>query len=371
MTRLLGIGVIGLGGAGGRHARALQSGRVEGAKLVAASDPSADKRSAFGTLASESSGQWLGRADVDGVVVATPHPTHVALACSALRAGHHVLVEKPLGINKAECEAALAVWAELGAQRPLFGVVHDYRADPRFVWLRERLLSGELGRVERVVWQATDWFRSEAYYRASPWRGKFSSEGGGVLVNQAPHLLDTLLWLFGRPRRVWGRCQFGRFHDIEVEDDVTAQLEFASGTSALVVVGTGEAPGTNRLEISADRGRIVIDGGAALVHRNREPASVHRRRDNCARPLADVERVELGMRTPTGLSLLKNFVGAMRGQASLLAPAEEALHAVELANAILLSSLLDRSIELPLDSAEFARAFADLTRASRLRANSG
>jgi predicted dehydrogenase len=212
--------------------------------------------------------------------------------------------------------------------------------------------------VERVVWQATDFFRTESYYRASAWRGTYRGEGGGVLVNQAPHVFDTLVWLLGKPKRVLGSCRFGRFHEIEVEDDVTAELRFATGATALVVVATGEAPGTNRLEISGDRGRIVIEGGSALIHRNRELASQFRTRESCGRPLSDVERLELERGPATASLLLANFVQAIAKAEPIAAPAAEAASAVEVANAVLWSSWLERPIELPLDALGFERALA-------------
>ncbi|MGC4091439.1 MAG: Gfo/Idh/MocA family oxidoreductase [Polyangiaceae bacterium] len=252
--------------------------------------------------------------------------------------------------------------------RPEFGVVHDFRADARFGWLKAQLERGEFGRVERVVWQATDWYRTAAYYENSGWRGRFASEGGGLLVNQAPHLFDTLTWLFGVPRRVFGQCRFGRFHEVEVEDDVTALIDFVGGHSALVVASTGESPGTNRLEVSCDRGRIVMEDGSALVHRSREAASVHRRREPSGRPLADVERIELPRRTPTGIALLSNFVAAIEGREALLAPAEQALSAVEMANAVLWSSLLGRALTLPLDGSAFEGVLAQLSERGARRA---
>jgi predicted dehydrogenase len=188
-----------------------------------------------------------------------------------------------------------------------------------------------------------------------------------LLVNQAPHLLDLLLWLFGSPSRVTGFCRFGRFHEIEVEDDMTAMLDFPSGMSALVIASTGEAPGTNRLEVSCDRGRIVLEEAAARVHRNREPASAHRRREVSGRPLADVEQLEFPVRSPTGLALLSNFVAAIGGRERLLAPAHEAAAAVEVANAILWSSLLERPLTLPIDGPGFERALLELAVASAER----
>lgn len=359
MASELGIGVFGLGSAGARHARALASGLVPGAYLAAVCEPLHERRAEFDAFAASDPAEVFARPDVDAVVIATPHRAHVELGIAALRSGRHVLMEKPLGVHKAECERILA--AHHAARKLTFGVVHDYRAHPRFQWLRAQLSRGEFGRVERVVWQATDWYRTEAYYRGSSWRGSYAGEGGGLLVNQLPHLLDTLVWLFGAPKKVLGRCGFGRFHEVEVEDDVTALIDFAGGASAVLVASTGESPGTNRLEISCDRGRIVLEDGAALVHKSREAASAHRRREASGRPLADVERVEFPNRAATGLLLLKNFVQAVAGREPLLAPAEQAVIAIETANAVLWSSLLERALELPIDAAGFESVLAELS----------
>jgi predicted dehydrogenase len=352
---LLGVGVIGLGSAGARHARNLAEGRVNGARLAAVCDPLQERQREFAVPGFADAGALLASASVDAVVIATPHRLHVPLGRAALASGRHVLVEKPLGVHRAECDELLAEHRALDEGRPVFGVVHDYRVDPRYAWLKELLAAGEFGRVERVVWQATDLYRTLAYYHSSAWRGRFATEGGGLLLNQAPHLLDTLVWLLGAPKRVFGLCRFGQFHDIEVEDDVTAAIDFASGVRAVLIAGTGEAPGTNRLEISCDRGRIVLEGHEALVQRNREPASAHRRRERSGKPLSDVERITLPKAERTRVEVLTNFVAAIRGEARLLVPASEAVRAVEVANAILWSSIEGRALDLPLDGAGFAR----------------
>lgn len=361
MASELGIGVLGLGSAGARHARAIADGAVPGAFLAAVCDPLSERRAGFDAFGSSGAQELLARPEVGAVVIATPHRTHVELGVAALEAGRHVLMEKPLGVHKAECERVLAAHRAAHVAGLKFGVVHDYRAHPRFQWLRAQLARGELGRVERVVWQATDWYRTGAYYQGSSWRGRYASEGGGLLVNQLPHLFDTLVWLFGAPQRVLGQCRFGRFHEVEVEDDVTALIDFAAGHSAVVIASTGEAPGTNRLEVSCDRGRIVLEDGAALVHRNREASSSHRRREGAGRPLADVERLDFPARSATGLALLTNFVAAIAGREALLAPAEQAVRAVETANAVLWSSLLGRALTLPIDAAGFEGVLAELS----------
>lgn len=335
---------------------------MPGAHLAAVADTDPTRCEQFAAPGFADLRRVLSLTDVGAVVVATPHPSHTELCAQALRAGRHVLVEKPLGVHKAECLRVLGVHETLASRALRFGVVHDYRADPRMVWLKDVLASGALGRVERAVWQATDFYRTDEYYRSSPWRGTFAGEGGGLLVNQAPHLVDTLIWLFGMPVRVAGFCRFGRFHDIEVEDDVTAVLDFKSGQSAVLIASTGEAPGANRLDISCDRGHVLVEKTKIVLHKNRESTSAHRQREASARPLADCEELRFAPGAPTGLTLLRNFVASIRGAEPLLAPAAEAARAVEVANAILWSSLLGHPLDLPIDGSRFTLVLRELMR---------
>ncbi|HET9956870.1 MAG TPA: Gfo/Idh/MocA family oxidoreductase, partial [Polyangiaceae bacterium] len=292
MTQDLRIGVIGLGYAGTRHARALQDGRIPGARLHAVCDQDPGRAAAFPDSVHARLDDIFAEPALDAVVIATPHRSHVELCENALREGLSVLVEKPFGVHAAECRRALAAHSDAirsaalhsatkrtetapqeqvsaRIQRSvmplLLGVVHDYRVEPKFIWLKELIQRGELGRVVRFTWQATNFFRTEAYFQTSPWRGRFLTEGGGILVNQAPHLLDAVAWLFGVPRRLFASCGFGRYHQIEVEDDVNALLEYADGTRGNLQLSTGESPGTQRLDVSFDGGRVVVEGNEAVI----------------------------------------------------------------------------------------------------------
>jgi len=356
----LGFAVVGLGGAGARYANALSRGEIAAARLVGVCDVVPERGKSFGVPAFRSAQELFAARGLDAVVIATPHLSHCALSEAALAAGLHVLAEKPLGVHKHECERVLAFHAGLGPQRPLFGVVHNYRADARFRKLKALISGGHLGAVHRVIWQATHWFRTDAYYRDSSWRGRFATEGGGVLVNQAPHVLDTLVWLFGPVRFVRGDCRFGRFHDTEVEDEVSADIEFATGVRALLVISTGEAPGVHRLEVAADGGRAVLEDDVLLLQRNRELSSTFRRRERSGAPEQLLERCPGPQGFPPGTALLENFVDAIHGRSALLSPAEQALAAVELGNAILWSSLLDQRLELPISGSDFQAVWAEL-----------
>ncbi|HEX6765896.1 MAG TPA: Gfo/Idh/MocA family oxidoreductase, partial [Polyangiaceae bacterium] len=225
------------------------------------------------------------------------------------------------------------------------------RADPRFLLLKKLLEDGTLGRVQRIAWTVTDCFRSEAYYRSAEWRGSFRGEGGGLLVNQCSHQLDLWQWLFGMPVRVRAFLGLGRFHSIEVEDEASAFLEYADGATGVFVASTGEAPGTNRLEVAGERAKVVVEGDAVELWRNRV-STPDRIRSESARekgPTVDHERIVLPVGGLDGARLLQNFVRAIRGHEPLLAPAAEGLASVELATALLEAGLTGRTVELPLE----------------------
>jgi predicted dehydrogenase len=277
------------------------------------------------------------------------------LALAALKAGFHVLLEKPIAVQKSEAVRLVAAARRRPAQ--VFGTVFNQRTDPYFRKIRELVHGGTMGAMRRAGWTITNWFRPEAYYRSSPWRATWAGEGGGVLLNQCPHNLDLLQWMIGMPRRVRAHCHFGRYHDIEVEDDVSAYLEYADGAHATFIASTGEAPGTNRLEIALDGGRLVYENDTLQIMRNATPAPVFSRtsRELYSAPRATVDKL-------TGLGhggqhneILVNFTAAILDGVPLIAPAAEGLAALELANAMLLSTWTKQTVELPLDGAAYEK----------------
>ncbi len=359
------LGIIGMGLMGSGHARSILDGRVPHCELVAACDPDRRLQSDFPDLPWVDSVPALLRAGiVDAVLIATPHYAHTAAGIAALKAGLHVLVEKPISVHKAD---ALKLLAAHRSRKQVFSAMFNQRTDPRYQTLRRMVKNGELGRVRRINWIITDWFRPDAYYKHAGWRATWAGEGGGVLLNQCPHNLDLFQWIFGMPAKVRGFCQLGRYHKIEVEDDVTAYFEYADGTTGVFITSTGEAPGTNRLEVTAERGRLVIEGGRFEFLRNEVPTSEFSRRskEKFKAPATTL----VSVRVPEGngeqhVGILKNFTRAILRGEPLLAPAAEGLHSVELANAILMSSLEGKTVELPLVSARYAKLLADLKKRS-------
>ncbi len=347
------LGIVGLGNMGAIHADSVLAGKIRGLKLVAVCDSDASRLGRYQGISHFASvDAMIAAGAIDAILIATPHYYHVPMGITALRAGLHVLIEKPLSVHKADGERLVA--AHQG-RRQVFAAMFNQRTDPLFQRIREMIQGGELGEVRRINWIITDWFRTEAYYASNGWRATWAGEGGGILLNQCPHNLDLLQWIFGQPQRVRAFCRFGRYHDIEVEDDVTAYLEFAHGTTGVLIASTGEAPGTNRLEVTAEGGRVVCEENRILLTRNAVPMSEFSRKVSqaFARPETTVSSIAFPNHGGQHNEVLQNFADAVRDGRPLIAPAAEGLRSVELANAMLLSTWLDKTVELPLEPLVF------------------
>ena len=367
MAKTVRLGIVGVGGMGATHARLVLEGRVEGLRLAALadrSDPAARVPELAGIPAFPPGDAMLKSGLIDAVLIATPHYAHTADGIAALKAGLHVLVEKPISVHKADALRLLA--AHRGRGRQVFAAMFNQRTDPAFLRIRALMSAGELGELCRVQWTSTHWFRTDAYYTSSAWRATWAGEGGGILLNQCPHQLDMLHWLFGLPQRVRASCGFGRYHAIEVEDDVTACLTWKGGATGVFIASTGESPGTNRLEIVGTRARVVFENDRLAITRNQVPMDAFARTapGPFDRPPANEETVHLPDRGGQHLAILQNFSDAIRTGTPLIAPAREGLASVELANAMLLSAWTDREIELPLDADRYARALSRRVRSS-------
>jgi predicted dehydrogenase len=296
----------------------------------------------------------------NAVLIATPHYSHTSLGVDALRHGLHVLVEKPISVHKADAERLLAAHTD---PRLVFAAMFMMRTDPVFQKIRSLLQNGDLGPVQRLAWTITNWFRPDAYYASAPWRGTWKGEGGGVLLNQCPHQLDLLQWFIGMPCRLRAFCHLGKYHRIEVEDEVTAYLEYDNGATATFIASTGEAPGANRLEIAGDNGRLVFENSTLTFIRNEVPASEFCRttREMFVGPPTQTAVIPIEGVGGQHMAIVRNFVDAILDGTPLIAPAAEGIRSVELANAMLLSSLQQRTIALPMDGAVFEKELLRLT----------
>jgi predicted dehydrogenase len=344
------LGIIGIGSMGSVHAQNVVEGKIPRCQLTAVCDPKRERMQRFSSAEPFDSADDLLRAsDTDAVLIATPHYSHTTIGIQALESGRHVLVEKPISVHKADAERLIAARRR---SDQVFAAMFNQRTDPFFLKLRRMIQSGELGAIRRVNWTITNWFRTEAYYLSSDWRATWAGEGGGVLLNQCPHNLDLFQWIFGMPTKVRAFCRFGRYHDIEVEDDVTAYLEYSNGMTAVFIASTGEAPGANRLEVAAEYGQVIIENDQFLFTRNEVRMGEFSRTDPGRFSVPPIWQIKIPIdgHGPQHNGILSNFIAAILDKAPLIAPAQEGINSLELANAFMLSTLEDRTVELPIDA---------------------
>lgn len=359
------LGIVGLGNMGKTHLANIRAGKVTGLRVTALCE-------SVGTLPPLVEGEtpftdveaMIHSGKIDAILICTPHFSHTTIGISALNAGLHVLVEKPISVHKADCERLIAAHTN---KKQVFAAMFNQRTNATFKKVKDLIDSGEIGEVRRIHWEVTNWFRTNYYYATGGWRGTWKGEGGGVLMNQCPHNLDLFQWLFGMPDTIRGFCQFGRFHEIEVEDNVTAYMAYKNGTTATFITSTGEAPGANRLEIIAEQGRLTITDGTQIhFQRNRQPMGKFCMEAEAAFAAPETWSMNIPVDQSGGQhnEILQNFTNAILKDEHLLSPAEQGIYSVELANAILLSTWQDKTIELPFDSADYEKLLIEKGEAS-------
>ena len=361
------FGIIGMGNMGKYHADYLLANKVARAELTAFMEPSGRNRDRYKQLKYFDNSEKLIRSgEVDAVIIATPHYSHTTIGIDALQHGLHILVEKPISVHKADCERLIAA---AKARKQVFAAMFQLRTEPKYRKLKALLDNKELGQLTRINWIISDWYRTEAYYSSGGWRATWRGEGGGVLLNQCPHNIDLLIWLCGMPSRVRGFCQLGRFHNIEVEDNVTAYLEWPNGATGVFITSTGESPGTNRLEIVGERGKLVIENNKIHFTRNEVSMLEFSKTSKAGFARPEIWNVDVpydSAAVAQHQTVAQNFVDAILDGGPLIAPGSEGLHSVEFANAVLYSSLENKTIDLPLDSAAYERKLQELIASSKL-----
>ena len=360
------LGIIGVGSMGGIHANMVLKGKIKRCKLTAVCDINPKALAKFDDRVAKFStaGAMLKSDKIDAVLIATPHYFHVPLAIKVLKAGLHVLVEKPMSVQKSECEKLIKESKK--HKKQVFSLMFNQRTDPSYRKLKDMVQSGSLGKLERMSWTITDWFRTDAYYRSGGWRATWSGEGGGVLVNQCPHQLDLLQWLCGMPTKVTAHCSIGKTHKIEVEDEVTAYLEFKGGATGVFTTSTGEAPGSNRLELACDNAKVVVEDRTIKIWKNKMPAAKYCRTTKNAMGGPGTTYREIKFKTSgrQHAGIMQNFTDAILDGSPLVAPGAEGINNVELANAMLLSGMTEKAVELPMKTASYNRLLKDLVNKS-------
>ncbi|MDX1951284.1 MAG: Gfo/Idh/MocA family oxidoreductase [Verrucomicrobiota bacterium] len=359
------VGVVGLGNMGRFHSDYLSQGKVGRCELAAVASSDPQKLAKYPNAKKFASGEELiDSGMVDAVLIATPHYSHTTFGIRALNRGLHIMVEKPISVHKADC---LRLIEASRKTKLVFGAMFQLRTEPRYQKLKKLIVEGELGEIVRVSWIITDWFRTEAYYSSGGWRATWKGEGGGALLNQCPHQLDLMQWLCGMPSKIHGFAQFGRYHNIEVEDNVTVYFEYPNGATGVFITSTGESPGTNRFEIAGDRGKIVIEQGKVSFTRNESSMREFSRsaKSGFARP--DVWNIDIPIENASSqhATVMQNFVDAILDGAPLIVPGEEGLRSVEWANAALYSTWTGQTVELPLDATAYEKLLQEKIAASK------
>lgn len=347
------IGIIGIGNMGSGHANNILKGLVPSAELTAVCDTDPAKLEKARREWPESiqkfdnAETFFEKAPIDAVIVATPHYFHPVYVTEALNRGFHALSEKPAGVYTKAVQEMNAV-AEKSDK--VFGIMFNQRTNPVYQKVRDIIQSGELGEMKRSVWIITNWYRSQAYYNSGGWRATWSGEGGGVLLNQDPHQLDLWQWMCGMPTKVRAFMQYGKGRDIEVENDVTAYVEYANGATGLFVTSTHEAPGTNRLEVSGDRGKLVVEDGKLTFWRNRIGEKEFNANSVITGKQGSPECWKIEVPTapaPNGhATVLENFCKACMGQEKLLAPGIEGIRGLTISNGMHLSAWTESTVDL-------------------------
>lgn len=349
------VGVMGVGNMGRSHASKLYNGEVKGAKLTAVCDLMKEKLKwveenlGDDVQLFQDENQFFKKADVDALIIATPHYHHPQCAMNAFQQKLHVLLEKPAGVYTKNVREMNETAEQSGL---VFSMMYNQRTNPLFQKVRSLIQSGELGEIKRTNWIITDWYRSQSYYDSSEWRATWKGEGGGVLLNQSPHQLDLWQWTTGlMPKKVRGYMNYGKYHDIEVEDDVTAYVEYENGATGVFITSTGEAPGTNRYEIVGDRGKIVVENNKLMFHRLTQSEREFNATDQTGFGRPECWEIEVPIKgeATEHVGIMQNWVDAIRTGKELLAPGEEGIKGLEISNAIYLSSWLDETVELPIN----------------------
>ena len=352
------LGIIGVGNMGTGHAKNLVEGKVPRMKLAAVADVNparlewAKENLPEDVARFATAEEMMDSGLIDAVIVAVPHYFHPPLSMMAMKKGIHVMSEKPAGVYTKQVREMI----ECSEEHPdvVFGMMFNQRTNCVYRKMHELIQGGSLGAIKRVNWIITNWYRTQAYYDSGDWRATWAGEGGGVLLNQCPHNLDLLQWICGMPSKITAFVHEGKWHDIEVEDDVTAYMEYPNGATGVFITTTGDAPGTNRFEVTLEYGKIVCEVGQETKLTLWKLAE--NERDFCKNspsgfgtPEMEVIEVETDGENLQHVGVLRAFTGAILDGTPLVAKGAEGINGLSLSNAMHLSSWLGKPIELPVD----------------------
>lgn len=348
------LGIIGIGNMGSGHANSVVKGMCPDFVLAAVADTNPKRlewaKTALGDVKTfNTAEEMLDSGCIDACIVAVPHYDHTKYAIECMKRGIHVMVEKPAGVYTKQVREM----NEEAEKHPevVFGMMFNQRTNHVYRKMRELVQSGIYGDIRRTNWIITDWYRPQAYYDSGDWRATWSGEGGGVLLNQCPHQLDLWQWICGMPVKLQSHLHFGKWHDIEVEDDVTTYCEYANGATGVFITTTGDARGTNRFEIQLDKAKIVADysGLSVIEFEMTEQEFSATNKVPFGNLKANKVEIETDGKNDQHVGVLNAWGGAILRGEPLVAHGSEGINGLMLSNAMHLSSFLGKEVELPID----------------------
>ena len=359
------VGVVGTGNIGSQHIQLLQSLKITGAQLAATASRSGPNLQTEVPHFKDYL-EMFSQADINAVVIATPTMSHVEIARAAIQCDLPVLMEKPLAMSVGQAEKLLA----LVPDHLPFAVMLSQRFDPAYARLKQLLMENAIGTLQRIGWTMTKWYRPDIYYKVSRWRGTWPGEGGGLLINQCIHNLDVLQWLVGLPHSITAKVSFGKYHDIEVEDEVSAIMTFDNDAIGTLTASSGEAPGVNRLEIVGDRGSLILEDNVIDVRKAGENVQIHCRttHEMFGMPAFDREVIEITKKPDQHAAVLQNFIDSLETGSELLTPTEQGLGSLQIANGILLSAWNNETVAVPIDANQYEARLQEKIQNASLRA---
>ena len=361
------FGIIGIGKMGSQHCMRFTHGLIKNGVLTAVCDIAPERKkwaeeklAPKGVEFFDDYKALIDSGKVDAVLIATPHYYHPVMAIYALEKGLHTLIEKPAGVYT----KAVREMNEVAAAKPelTFGIMYNQRTNKLYRFAKELVETGRLGSMKRINWIITNWYRPQAYYDQGGWRGTWAGEGGGVLINQCPHQLDLFQWLGGMPSSVRAHTEVGKNRNINVENDVTAFMEYENGATGVFITSTHDFPGTNRLEIDGDKGKLVIEGGKLTftelevsetelnaVNRKFMPRIPSRKIKKRIGLLGQAKMFLFEQHT----GIINNFISNILFGTPLIAPGEEGIRGLTISNAIHLSGWTGEKVTLPINEDKY------------------
>ena len=344
------LGILGFGNIGKVHTDNIVGGKCPQVELVAVCDlkearleEAKEKVPSIATFTDAE--KMIKSGKIDSILICVPHYDHPKFAIMAMQNGIHTLVEKPAGVYTKQVKEMNEIAKKCDV---VFGLMMNQRTNCIYRKMREIVKSGELGEIKRTNLIITDWYRPQIYYDSGDWRATWSGEGGGVLLNQCPHNLDLWQWICGMPTKIEAKLHYGKWHNIEVEDDVSAYCEYANGATGVFVTTTGDTPGTNRFEITFEKGKLIAENNKLTMWKNEmsEPEFSRVNDNPFARPAFEEIEVETDGENPQHSGVLNAFADAILNGGELVARGEEGINGLTISNAMHLSSWLGKEIIL-------------------------